>query len=1197
MKLINNYIIKVIILIFCLLFSLEIFVCYFIYRNSKNIYKKIFDETLEKSKNKAKESMETMTKFIQNLLMNYITKLKLINKHIYLYNRKIDSKNENIINKNSKLFKNKNLRNKIIEAKTNMIYENKFFQDLFNKTTEKFDYIEYYNKKYNHETDNSILINKLSKEHEELNYISYYNHFDDEYDINNLQEEEIKELNFLIPIFKSIFIERFITKRKKMEINRIFILTVNELIIYPPEDAFKIDLFYTNNFEHCSLYKDYYYFYCIYIEIYYLSKEDDDLLFIPNYIDFNNIKYTICIKTFYFSDDYYFSFLCFDVNFGYLINNIYNLETKNFDFGLLKENHNYKNDNDNIKFDFFTIYNTNRKPNEVFEVFNNTEYTPNEFVIKDEKNNYFSFYHSLYLDTTKILKEHPELNIKISDIKKEYNLIREIIYNSYSKNYSDGVQVKFNKTTCRKKIISNEYECFFCEFRMSFIYPLYISLKKINDDSVDTNITKIFKFSSLAYSLIHTCPEMNAKDMDLLIKIKLIRIISFYFFTTFIIFFVYLIFINILSGYFFETINDLIDKMNGIIINEETGKIQLLKNNSDFHRSNEMLILESIYDLINNSLLIKEIFENEKFFENHKFEFNEILDKIKNKKDKEICNYYFGIFHFNHNLFILAEDDFKSTMNFLSEIEKKFKNEGINEYNKIKDEIKKSSMVPYLNEFSEFENIDENMVDIIKMNIYKQKLIYFYAMTKYKLANEMNNENKMGNKRKKEKVNEFLNEAIKYFNECKNINVSFGINQIKIIYSLIMKSKCYLFLKDYKNSIFNINEALNLFFNFSKIFNDYHSKNYNPKVMLFVETNIFQYILFNIVNICETFHKPCASNWITFNIFNTSPFLLSNVHYPAGNILLNFFDKNKNNMKKYDKTFLQNDLYMKEYDKIKKHFTKIVSRLYAKTLNNKNKKQINIKGGEHNNTKSIKNQTMKDNNISKLSSNLNASKYKSIYTTKKNRGLYKNITICILENILEKINFDEFKDELINILKKYFISNEKDTFGFAQFGLNGLNTKFFIAQPLNQFINKLNNVKNDLIFKDNSSKKKINIFIGIYDILETIINNYQKTEEKDNIIMLFIEAKDIRLSSVADCLNIVESLNDSNTSVLFFCFNEIIERNKINNIQSFLNGLIEGYFFQIKNYQQLKEIFANLSTKNYQSNFFKYYYDSFNNCL
>ena len=196
------------------------------------------------------------------------------------------------------------------------------------------------------------------------------------------------------------------------------------------------------------------------------------------------------------------------------------------------------------------------------------------------------------------------------------------------------------------------------------------------------------------------------------------------------------------------------------------------------------------------------------------------------------------------------------------------------------------------------------------MNIYKQKLIYFYAMTKYKLANEIKNENptnNKGNKKNKEKRNEYLNEAIKYFDECKNINTSFGINHIKIIYSLIMKSKCYLHLKDYKKSIININEALSLFFNFSKIFNDYHSKKYNSKVMLFVETNIFQYILFNIATICESFHKPSASNWITFNIFNTSPFILSNVHNPAGNNLLNFFDKNRNNMRKYDKNFLQND--------------------------------------------------------------------------------------------------------------------------------------------------------------------------------------------------------------------------------------------------------------------------------------------------
>ena len=96
----------------------------------------------------------------------------------------------------------------------------------------------------------------------------------------------------------------------------------------------------------------------------------------------------------------------------------------------------------------------------------------------------------------------------------------------------------------------------------------------------------------------------------------------------------------------------------------------------------------------------------------------------------------------------------------------------------------------------------------------------------------------------------------------------------------------------------------------------------------------------------------------------------------------------------------------------------------------------------------------------------------------------------------------------------------------------------------------------------------------------------KKTEETDNNIMFFIDEKNIRFSYVADCLNIVDALVENNTRVFFFSFYKIINVQKINNIQSFLNGLIEWYFFQIKNYQQLKEIFVNLSTKKYQINFF-----------
>jgi len=1194
MKIIQDYTIKVIILIFCLVLSLEICICIFIYINSKNIYKEIFDDTLEKSAKKAKESMETVTKFIQNLLMIYITKLKLINKHIYLYNRNFYLDNENTINKNSKISKNKNLQNKIIEANTDSIHENKVFQNLFNETKEKFEYIEYYNKIYENITDKNILLNKLSKEHEELNYISYYNYEEDDYDFSYL-EEEIQEINFLIPIFKSIFLEQFITKREKMDINRIFILTPFEIIIYPPEDAFKIDLYHPESYEDTGDLEGYEYYDYIYN---YINDDiieyDDDILLRLNYDDFNNLLYSICLKIFYLGFIFDYSFLCFDINFGYLVNNIGQLETKKFDFGFLKEITFY---NDSIDYDYFVIYNTNRKVNEVIEVFNDSQYTPDQFVIEEDEYNYYSLYHVLYLETTKIFKSHPELNINISEIKKEYDIIRQSINDSYYQDNSDIFQVKFNKTTCRKKLDSNEYECFICELRMSYIFPFYFELNEINEDIVDNNETKIFWLNSLPYSITYTCPEMNSKDMELLIKIKLIRIISFYVFITFIIFCLYLIFINILSEYFFSNINDLNNKINSIEINEKTSKIQLIKNDKDFHPNNEMLNLDNIYELLSNSILIKEMFDNENFFEKHKLEFIILLNNIKNKNVKEICNYFFGIFLFNNNLVKLSEDKFKSAMIFINENEKKIKNESLIEYEKIKDEIKKSSNVPYLNEYSVFENIDENMLDVIYLNIYKQRLFYFYAMTKYKLANAINNENndnvlnlnKKRNKRYKEKRDEYLNEAIKFFKECKNINISFGINQIKIIYSLIMISKCYLHLKDYKNAIININEALNLYFRFSKIFNDYHSTKYNPKMMLFVETNIFQNILFNISNICATFHKPCVSNIIAFNIFNTSPFILSNVHYPAGIKLFNFFDKNKNNMRKYDKDFLQNTYFMKEYDKTKKYLTKIVSRLYVKTSNNENIKEIN--------TKSIKNQTIKDNNMSKLSSNLNASKYKSLYTSRKNRRLSKNITFCIIENILEKINFEKFKDVIIRFLKKYFTTNDKDTFGFIQFGINGLKTKVFLSQPLNQFINKFNNVKKDFVLNDKDLNNKNKNFIGIYDIFETIINNYQKTEERDNIIMLFIDAQDIRLSSVIDCLNIVETLNENNTSVFFFCFNEIIEEKKINNIQSFLNGLIEGYFFQIKNFQLLNEIFLYLSTNNNQTNFFNYNYDLYDHNL
>ena len=83
----------------------------------------------------------------------------------------------------------------------------------------------------------------------------------------------------------------------------------------------------------------------------------------------------------------------------------------------------------------------------------------------------------------------------------------------------------------------------------------------------------------------------------------------------------------------------------------------------------------------------------------------------------------------------------------------------------------------------------------------------------------------------------------------------------------------------------------------------------------------------------------------------------------------NFLEKNKTRMNRFDKNFLQNKNIMKEYDKLKKNYIKITSRLYSKK--------------SQNNIKSNINPTIKENTISyKISSNLKTSKYKSVYNYK-----------------------------------------------------------------------------------------------------------------------------------------------------------------------------------------------------------------------
>ena len=97
--------------------------------------------------------------------------------------------------------------------------------------------------------------------------------------------------------------------------------------------------------------------------------------------------------------------------------------------------------------------------------------------------------------------------------------------------------------------------------------------------------------------------------------------------------------------------------------------------------------------------------------------------------------------------------------------------------------------------------------------------------------------------------------------------------------------------------------------------------------------------------------------------------------------------------------------------------------------------------------------------------------------------------------------------------------------------------------------------------------------------------------------MIFMESEDIRFSSVEDCLSIVDDLNKKNASLYFFSYDENIKEEKVNNIQSILSGLTEGYFYHIKSYQQLKQICINISKVKSQSNFFGFDYDLFEEAI
>ena len=577
------------------------------------------------------------------------------------------------------------------------------------------------------------------------------------------------------------------------------------------------------------------------------------------------------------------------------------------------------------------------------------------------------------------------------------------------------------------------------------------------------------------------------------------------------------------------------------------------------------------------------------------------MDLIKNKNNNEIWIMFAFIISYNHfrkGLYKLSENQFKNLLIEINKFQQKLSEKNESNDSKLKDSISRCSKISYLNEYSLTNELSENTLPIIKVKLMIQKIYYLYALSIFNQEKIKSNSDKKYNK---ENTKLRIEEAIKYFDECKNISILLGTDTIRQIFSLIMISKCYVELKNYKESIININEALLLYSDLQKSFKD--KPYFNPKIMMFTENYIFQNIMLTMAQITYSFNKYSQSCWILMKMIETCPFVFNSIHFQACLLLYNSLSQIENSF----------NLPLRQTDKYKKRINKMLARINVRLYNKEKNGSIDPRNNPNNLTSIPSTTNSHINNLSfsienvGLASNLKKlTKSKEMATNKYSisvhsinhflRSRYKTITLCISEKVIAEINGDELKDVIIKFFKKCFSNGiEDDKFSFIQFSCNGKKTISIKSDSLEIFLQKLE--VNKMAFKINDAYTKNNDriqFMEFSNLFLNIIKSYKQTnydDKVDNIIIIFINTSDIRFNGQKECVDTINELNTNNYSVIIFTYDIEIDEDKIEGIYSFVNGLNDGHFMQIKNYQQIKQILMNFCIKDSQEKFHNYNYE------
>ena len=1216
-----------------LAFSILEIICFIIlFISYKPLYLKVFDQAKEASINKTISITQTLNEILKLSLNEYLLDLKLAGKHMSFLAY-------NSINNNSQYYQKliNNEDKHIFFGTTEELKKN--FSDYYDSNEHKFLFKEKYIKDYVENKSNQInilhdLMNKTK--HPELNSISYYKEGGN---ISDIEENQTKKLfsKYLISILKTNYIKRFVVRGSDFEINHYFMLTKEEIYIYPPESFENSLVNKLKDIYNCTInFSE-----CLYNRIFSTMRNISEsqnihakrFPIVPiTHIDFENITNILCLNIPFEeklssnnnSDDI---LICLEIDMAKIFHENMFRTKEGFRFVLFMDN---ENDTIPIYTDHTEIF------DEIKDVFNNSKFK--KYSLNSSYHayfNHFDFFQFFYIDLFKDASLLDKYQISLEDILNEYLIIEKKILdekNKFNITNDEYITLDIQKTTCNSDIYYNGKKCSKDNF-MLIIHPLKSMFYSINDFFIDETDKQIDQILFYSMSIISNNYKYMKWKINQIIVIKIVKLFIFYFLSSLSFILLFFILVQIFYDYKYDSINQILNIIKDGAFFEIKDKNELIQKKQELNidtNNKDMNEIKNLFDYLVKTMLLKINFETnennfnkketnkDKKIKNQKNtsslnaktnslnksnidNLNEYMDIIKNKNDNEIWIMFAFIIAYNHfrrGLYKLSENQFK---NLTIEVNKYLhKLSDKNEYNdsKLKDSISRCSKISYLNEYSLTNELSENTLPIIKAKLMVQKIYYLLALSIFNQEKLKSNTDKKYNK---EKAKLRIEEAIKYFDECKNISILLGTDSIRQIFSLIMISKCYIELKNYKESMININEALLLYSDLQKAFKD--KPYFNPKIMMFTENYIFQNIMLTMAQITFNFNKYPQSCWILMKMIETCPFVFNSIHFQACLLLYNCLNQIETSY----------NLPLRQTDKYKKKINKMLARINVRLYNKEKKGNIDSRNNNNNLTSIPSTTNSHINNLSFSIENLGISsnikkltKNREMATNKYSvsinsvnhflRNRYKTITLCISEKVIAEINGNELKDVIIKFFKKCFSNGlEEDKFSFIQFSCNGKKTISIKCDSLEIFLQKLE--VNKMAFKINEAYTKNNDriqFMEFSNLFSNIIKSYKQTnydDKVDNIIIIFINTSDIRFNGQKECVDTINELNNNNYSVIIFTYDIEIEEEKIEGIYSFVYGLNDGHFIQVKNYQQIKQVLMNFCIKDSQEKFHNYNYE------